>query len=96
MFRFAVLFALLLPLTSQADTLRVPVGQQGDPNLPLPRQGDSQQAVEARHGVADKRHAAVGQPPISRWDYPGFSVYFESGKVIDSVRHPRPTPAQDQ
>ena len=97
MSRFAVLLALLLPIAALADTLRVPVGQQGDPSLPLPRQGESQQTVEARHGVADKRHPAVGQPPISRWDYPGFSVYFEHGKVIDSVLHPRPTPpAQGQ
>lgn len=96
MFRFAFPFLLLLPLTAPADTLRVPVGQQGDPALQLPRQGDSQHAVEARHGAAEKRHAAVGQPPISRWDYPGFSVYFERGTVIDSVRHPRPTPAQGQ
>ncbi|HTO20688.1 MAG TPA: phosphodiesterase [Pseudomonas sp.] len=96
MTRFAFLFALLLPFSVLADTLSVPVGQQGDARLQLPRQGETQQSVETRYGSPETRHPAVGQPPISRWDYPGFSVYFESGKVIDSVRHPRPTPAQGQ
>jgi hypothetical protein len=27
----------------------------------------------------------VGKPPISRWEYPGFIVYFESDHVIHSV-----------
>ncbi|HTN30796.1 MAG TPA: phosphodiesterase [Pseudomonas sp.] len=96
MSRFVFLFALL-PFTVLADTLSVPVGQQGDTRLQLPLQGESQQAVETRYGAAETRRPAVGQPPISRWDYPGFSVYFESGKVIDSVRHPHATtPAQGQ
>lgn len=95
--RFALLFALLLPFSAVAQVLEVPVGQQGDPSQQLPRQGDSQQAVESRFGPPATRHPAVGQPPISRWDYPGFSVYFEHDRVIDSVRHPRPTPpAQGQ
>jgi hypothetical protein len=37
----------------------------------------------------------VGQPPITRWDYASYSVYFEYDRVIDSVRHRqgRSTPA---
>ena len=36
------------------------------------------------------RHAPVGgghpqQPPITRWDYPTFSVYFEHEHVVDAV-----------
>jgi len=27
----------------------------------------------------------VGKPPISRWEYPGFVVYFEHEHVIHSV-----------
>jgi hypothetical protein len=27
----------------------------------------------------------VGKPPITRWDYPGFSVFFEGDRVIDTV-----------
>jgi len=32
-----------------------------------------------------ERHEAVGQPPITRWDYPTFSVYFENDRVIHAV-----------
>ena len=31
----------------------------------------------------------MGKPPISRWDYREFSVYFESGVVVDAVRQHR-------
>ncbi|MGV8228465.1 phosphodiesterase, partial [Pseudomonas aeruginosa] len=45
--------------------------------------------------LADRGMFLVGQPPIVRWDYRDFSVYFESGRVLDSVRHHRPrNPAQ--
>ena len=29
--------------------------------------------------------ASAQQPPITRWDYPSFSVYFEHDKVIHAV-----------
>jgi len=41
--------------------------------------------VEARFGQPANRHSAVGQPPITRWDYPGFAVYFEHQYVIHAV-----------
>ena len=30
-------------------------------------------------------YATVGQPPITRWDYPHFSVFFEKDRVIHAV-----------
>jgi hypothetical protein len=36
------------------------------------------------------QHKPVGQPPITRWDYREFSVYFEYDHVINSVRHHQP------
>jgi len=42
-------------------------------------------AVEKRFGAPTSRHPAVGQPPITRWDYPGFSVFFEYDRVIHAV-----------
>ncbi len=92
MTRFLFLLALLLPLPSLADTLRVPVGQQGTASQPLPKQGETQDDVKQRYGQPDQQHPAVGHPPISRWDYPGFSVYFETDRVIDSVRQHQPRP----
>jgi hypothetical protein len=42
-------------------------------------------AVEAKFGSPANRHAAVGAPPITRWDYAGFVVFFERERVIDAV-----------
>jgi hypothetical protein len=79
-----------LPIAAMADTLEIPLGQQGDGTLDLPVRGQRQDAVLERFGLADEEHPAVGKPPITRWDYREFSVYFESGVVVDSVRHHQP------
>jgi hypothetical protein len=42
-------------------------------------------AVQGRFGEPTERHATVGNPPITRWDYPQFSVYFEHDRVLHSV-----------
>lgn len=54
-------------------------------NIEKPARGASMKAVEARFGPPAARHPAVGQPPITRWDYPGFSVFFEHSHVIHAV-----------
>lgn len=50
-----------------------------------PSRGMSMETVEATYGAPAKRIPAVGEPPISRWEYPGFVVYFERHLVIHSV-----------
>jgi hypothetical protein len=55
-----------------------------------PSAGMSMTAVESTYGAPAQRHAPVGgavaeQPPITRWDYPSFSVYFERETVIHAV-----------
>jgi hypothetical protein len=45
----------------------------------------SQESVQANFGSPQSTSAAVGEPPISRWDYAGFVVFFEHDKVIHSV-----------
>jgi len=50
-----------------------------------PARGITMGAVEAKFGAPANRHAAVGTPPITRWDYAGFVVYFEHDRVIDAV-----------
>ena len=91
MYRLALLLALLMPLPSLAETLSIPLGSQGadlDAGN-LPRKGQSKRSVLERFGLADEEHKPVGQPPITRWDYREFSVYFEYDHVINSVRHHR-------
>jgi len=74
---------------ASADTLliqRVKAAGQ----VSLPKRGASMAAVEAAFGAPASKHAAVGggsasTPPITRWDYPAFSVYFENSHVVNSV-----------
>ena len=53
--------------------------------LDRPRGGLTMGEVEKHYGAPASRHPTVGKPPITRWDYNGFSVFFEGDKVIHSV-----------
>ncbi|MDM8347837.1 phosphodiesterase [Pseudomonas sp. sp1636] len=97
--RLLLALILCLPLGANAETRQIPLGQQGTGSAQLPQRGASQRSVLERFGLADEEHRAVGSPPISRWDYREFSVYFEYDHVINSVRHHRPRtsdPAKEQ
>ncbi len=55
-----------------------------------PKRGLTMSEVEKQFGAPVTRHPTVGgasphQPPITRWDYHGFSVFFEGERVIHSV-----------
>ncbi len=50
-----------------------------------PVRGTSMERVQADFGTPTSQQAAVGDPPISRWDYPGFAVYFEYDLVIHAA-----------
>jgi hypothetical protein len=50
-----------------------------------PTRGMSKASVEQQFGQAEQQFDAVGEPPISRWIYSDFVVFFESNTVIHSV-----------
>jgi hypothetical protein len=50
-----------------------------------PTRGMTMNQVAAKFGAPVTKIPAVGKPPISRWEYPGFIVYFEADHVIHSV-----------
>jgi hypothetical protein len=50
-----------------------------------PARGALMKTVEKQFGPPTTKHPTVGKPPITRWDYAGFSVFFEGDRVIDSV-----------
>ena len=56
-----------------------------DSSTETPKRGITMTQVEARFGAPATRHDAVGAPPITRWDYPTFSVFFEHDRVIHAV-----------
>ena len=68
---------------------------QSEAATALPTRGSSMADVEARFGAPTRRYPAVGgpsHPPITRWAYPTFSVYFEHDHVVDAVANKsRPT-----
>lgn len=45
----------------------------------------TQASVESKFGAPNSKVAAVGEPPISRWEYQNFVVYFEYDRVIHAV-----------
>ncbi|MFU8878093.1 MAG: hypothetical protein ACNA7E_08115 [Wenzhouxiangellaceae bacterium] len=53
----------------------------------LPTNGMSAVEVERRYGAPNQRHSPVGDPPITRWVYDDYSVYFEYDVVLESVLH---------
>lgn len=91
----AIAVAIALPLgawitTAKAEQVAIPLGQQGKAwHVESPRTGLSKAAVEAKYGSPVKRMGPIGDPPIYVWDYPEFTVYFESDTVIHSVVKPK-------
>jgi hypothetical protein len=77
---------LLCALPAHAETLVV--NDQvvlRDSSVERPTRGSSMKNVESHFGAPASKHATVGTPPITRWDYPTFSVFFEGSLVIHAV-----------
>jgi hypothetical protein len=85
--RLAILLCCLAPAgAAVAETLVVNDQiQVRESSIERPARGTTMRAVEQRFGQPIQRHATVGQPPITRWDYDGFSVFFEHDRVIHAV-----------
>ena len=50
-----------------------------------PTRGMTQERVQAEFGSPESTQAAVGEPPISRWEYANFVVFFEYDRVVHAV-----------
>ena len=50
-----------------------------------PTRGMTQVSVEAKYGSPTTKTSAVGDPPISSWEYEGYIVFFEYDRVIHAV-----------
>jgi hypothetical protein len=89
--RHALAGALVLVAgAASADTLTFPVSVSYDPpNSPQgvlrPARGLNMQAVLARFGEPKERIPAVGEPPITRWVYERYTVYFEHDLTLHTV-----------
>lgn len=78
---------LLLGFSAQpasADTLLIDSVAK-NASVERPVRGESMNSVQNRYGTANSVRRAVGDPPITRWEYPAFTVYFEHSHVIHAV-----------
>lgn len=76
--------AIALTFTASADVLlmdRVEAKQGVD----VPSKSATMNQVRSQFGDPMQEFAAVGNPPITRWEYENFVVYFEHQHVITSV-----------
>ena len=85
-----VLLTWLQPI--HAETIKIGLSKQAgsQQEIPRPTTGMSKADVEAKFGAPQAQRPAVGEPPISKWEYADFSVYFENETVLHSVLHHRP------
>ena len=83
------LLFLGLSVNLSAEEVFLPSAQsQSEPSefsIQLPGRGMTMEMVQNRFGEALTKEPAVGTPPISKWIYKDFTVYFESEYVIHAV-----------
>lgn len=86
----AATLALLVNLPVTADVLLMD-SIESAPTIQAPRTGLSMANVRDSYGSPVTEYPAVStygnpqHPPITRWDYDSFSVFFEHDKVVHSV-----------
>jgi hypothetical protein len=76
-----------------ADVLEMPSTPAEQPQESVahtvPGRGMTMEQVKKRFGQPQEVVPAVGDPPITRWKYNDFIVYFENNLVIHSVMDER-------
>ncbi len=85
------LFTLLLavstaPAIVSADTLLLDgVNSSNESAEARPRRGMSMDDVREQWGTPTLEARPIGDPPIARWEYADFIVYFEYSTVLHTV-----------
>ena len=85
-YRNLLLAAVLAGGVAGAETIAIDNGiAVKESDIATPARGMTMDQVATKFGTPVTKVPAVGKPPISRWEYPGFVVFFESDHVIHSV-----------
>jgi hypothetical protein len=85
-YRNLLLGAVLASGIAGAETIAVDNGiAVKESDVATPARGMTMDQVATKFGSPVTKIPAVGKPPISRWEYPGFVVYFEATHVIHAV-----------
>lgn len=81
-----IALVLAVPFAAKGEVLLLDSVDQVSPGeRSRPARGSSMRTVENQFGAPTQRRSAVGDPPITRWEYPGFIVFFEHQYVIHAV-----------
>lgn len=85
----AVGLSASIPARANGDVLLID-RIQAEQGVTLPARGERMSAVRSHFGEPTREIAAVGggsarTPPITRWVYPTFTVYFENEFVVNAV-----------
>lgn len=85
----ATLAVPAMTASASGDTLLIQ-RVQATQGMSLPVRGQTQEQVVSAFGEPVSKYEPVGggspkTPPITRWSYPSFSVYFENDRVISAV-----------
>ena len=81
---YTAIMAAVLGTTAQADELLIDGVDKGAAGE-HPRRGLQKSSVAADFGEPAGRKQAVGEPPISSWEYDDFVVFFENDLVLHTV-----------
>jgi hypothetical protein len=88
-FVFCAVISVLSAFFSVAHAEVITINQQapGFDRQQLPPHGMSMSKVSAHYGKPVEEAPAVGNPPITKWIYDQYTVYFEHQHVIHAVVH---------
>jgi hypothetical protein len=79
------LLVALCQLPAQADVVSILDTAGAEPAAPHPDRFMTMEQVEAKFGAPREKIAPVGDPPITRWVYDDYTVYFENQQVLHIV-----------
>lgn len=80
-----LLIGLSSNLAAEEVNIPTPSSETTEYSIQLPGRGMTMEMVQKRFGDAKEKFSAVGEPPITKWVYKDFTVYFESEFVIHAV-----------
>lgn len=87
----ALMLVAATSMSAYADVLLLEAIEAAPPNsgsgVMRPSRGTSMPQVKAKYGEPEAVKGSVGEPPITRWVYPDYTVYFEHQNVVEVVVH---------
>ena len=79
-----LIFMLFFSFSAHADVLLID-RVEAKSSFDVPKKSATMNQVRAQYGDPISESAPVGEPPITRWVYPDYVVYFEHQHVITTV-----------